>query len=124
MEGVVNNPKSNVFLNFLRNRPPVLILIICLFELFGLFLLPSAFESEPAVTLGLWYQIYLAFTGILSLAIIYSLWKMKKMGPYIYLGSYALHNIVALIAGNWMIGVLIIPVIGLVFIGFNRKKFK
>lgn len=110
-------------MNFLKNRPPILILLICIFELVGLLLLPLAFGNEKYATFGLWYQIYLVLTGILSIAIIFSLWKMKKIGIIIYTGSYTLHNIVALIVGNWMIGVLIIPLIGLVFIGLSRDKF-
>jgi len=49
---------------------------------------------------------------------------MKKVGIIIYAGSYAIHNIVALVIGNWMIGVVIIPVIGLILIGISYKKFK
>ena len=116
--------KSQKFRDFFRNHPPIPVLLICLFELFGLILLPSAFYSEISVELGFLYQVYLVFTGVLSIAIIYTLWKMKKVGIIIYAGSYVIHNIVALIVGNWMIGVLLIPLIGLILIGISRKKFK
>jgi len=111
-------------MNFLRNHPPIPVLVICIFELFGLVLLPAAFTNEKSVNIGLWYQIYLILTGFLSVAIIYTLWKMKKIGILIYTGSYAIHNVVAFIVANWMPGVLIIPVIGLLLIGICRKKFK
>ena len=111
-------------MSFLRNRPPILIILICIFELLGLFLLPSAFTNEKYVNFGLWYQFYLIFSGILSVAIIYTLWQMKKIAILIYIGSYTLHNIVALIVANWMIGVLIIPLIGLLFIALSRHNFK
>jgi len=111
-------------MNFLRNRPPILILLICIFELLGLLLLPTTIVNEKSANFGLWYQIYLIFTGIFSVAIIYTLWKMKKIGILIYIGSYTIHNIVALVVDNWMIGVLIIPLIGLLFIGLTRDKFK
>jgi len=110
-------------MNIFKNRPPILILLICLFEILGLLLLPSAFSSETSVNLGLWYQVYLFISGILSIAIIYSLWRMKKIAVLIYTGSYALHNIVAVITGTWMAGVIIIPLIGLAFIGLNRTRF-
>jgi hypothetical protein len=116
--------KDNKFKFFFRNRPPIPILLICIFEIIGLLLLPSAFGSEESVNLGLLYQIYLVLTGVLSIAIIYSLWKVMKIGILIYIGAYVIHNIVALIVGNWMIGVLIIPFIGLILIGLSRKKFK
>ena len=111
-------------MNFLKSRPPIIILLICIFELLGLLLLPAAFRSEQSVNLGLWYQVYLVFSGIFSVAIIYSLWKMNKISIVIYAGTYIIHNIVALIVGNWNIGVLIIPIIGLGFIGLSYKKFK
>ena len=123
MSTEIQNSKKNKFKNFFKNHP-IPVLLICIFEFLGLLLLPSAFKSEQAVELGLWYQIYLGITGILSIAIIYSLWKMLKIGIFIYLGSYLIHNIVALIAGNWMVGVLIIPIIGLILIALSRKKFK
>jgi len=71
-------------MDILKNRPPVLILLICIFELLGLILLPSAFSNKKFENFGLWYQIYLAISGIFSVAIIYNLWKMKKIGIFIY----------------------------------------
>jgi len=110
-------------MNILKDRPPVLILLICIFELIGLILLPSTFVNEKYVNFGLWYLAYLVFSGILSVAIIYYLWRMRKIGITIYVVSYTIHNIVALIVGNWMMGVLIIPIIGLIFIALSRDKF-
>lgn len=104
---------------YIKDRPPIPILIICIFEFLGLLLLPSAFYNE----FGLLYQIYLLIAGVLSITVIYTLWKMKKSGIFIYVGSYVLHNIVAMIVGNWMIGVIIIPLIGLILIGMGLKKF-
>ena len=116
-----NNQKIR---EFIRNRPPIPVLLVCIFETIGLLLLPSAFYGETAVDHGFWYQVYLVLTGFMSIAIIYTLWKMKKIGIIIYVGSYLIHNIVALVAENWMIGVVIIPVIGLILIGISYKKFK
>ena len=124
MEVKYHDSQDNKFKDFFRNRPPIPIFLICIFEIIGLLLLPSAFGSEESVNLGLLYQIYLVLTGVLSIAIIYSLWKVMKIGILIYIGAYVIHNIVALIVGNWMIGVLIIPFIGLILIGLSRKKFK
>lgn len=112
------------FKDIFKNRPTVPIIIICLFETFGLILLPSAITSEKSAAIGLWYQIYVALTGFLSIAIIYSLWKMKKIGIWIYTGAYVIHNIVAVIAGNWVMGIVIIPCIGLGLIGLSYKKLK
>lgn len=124
MEKEYNNSKNHKFKDFIKNHPPVPVLLICIFEIIGLLLLPSAFGSEESVKLGLLYQIYLVLAGVLSIAIIYSLWKVKKIGILIYIGSYTIHNVVALIVGNWMIGVLIIPFIGLILISLSYTKFK
>jgi membrane protein DedA with SNARE-associated domain len=48
---------------------------------------------------------------------------MEKKGIFIYIGAYLIHNVVALFASNWMIGVLIIPVVGIVLISFCIKRF-
>ena len=116
--------KNQKFRDSLRNHPPIPVLLICLFEMFGLILLPSAFSGEASLKIGFWYQVYLVLTGFMSIAIIYTLWKMKKVGIIIYVGSYVIHNMVALVVDNWMIGVVIIPVIGLILIGISFKKFK
>ena len=118
-----NKPKNQKFNKFFRTLPAIPVLLICLFEIFGLILLPSAFGSETSLKFGLWYQVYLVLTGFMSIAIIYSLWKMKKVAIYIYAGSYAIHNVVAFAVGNWMIGVVIIPFIGLLLIAISRNKF-
>ena len=54
----------------------------------------------------------------------FGLMQFHLIGIVIYAGTYIIHNIVALILGNWNIGVLIIPIIGLGFIGLSYKKFK
>ena len=112
------------FRQFVKGLPPVPIILICLFEFLGLLALPAAVISEKSQAIGLWYQIYVMLTAILSIAIIYSLWKLKKIGIYIYIGAYILHNIVAIIAGNWMVGVLVIPCVGLILLSFSLKHFK
>ena len=96
----------------LKSRPPITIIIVCVFELIGLILLPPALFREATKAIGLWYQIYIVMTGFVSASIIWNLWKMKKAGVYIYFASYAVHNVIALIVGNWLIYVLIIPIIG------------
>ena len=108
---------------FFKERPPIPILVICIFEFTGLILLPFSFVSNNSAAIGVWYQIYILLTVGLSIAIIYTLWKMKKAGIWVYLGSYVVHNIVAVIAGNWMLGLLVIPVIGSILISLSRKKF-
>ena len=119
----INDNRNHKIKEFFKNRPPSPILLICIFEILGLLLLPSSIASDKSINLGLWYQIYLYLTGGLSIAIIYTLWKMKKIGILIYIGSYAVHNVMAIIAGNWMIGVLLIPFIGLILIGLSHNKF-
>jgi len=116
--------KNQKFREFSRKLPSIPVLLICLFEIFGLILLPSAFSGETSLKFGFWYQVYLVLTGFMSISIIYTLWKMKIIGIIIYIGSYIIHNVVALFIGNWMIGVLIIPIIGLILIGISRNKFK
>lgn len=70
----------------------------------------------------MWYQVYLVLTGIFSASIIWFLWKMKRIGIYIYFASYAVHNLVAIIVGNWLPGVVIIPVIGALLLLPHFKK--
>lgn len=81
--------KHQTFWTVIKKHPPIPIILICIFEIIGILLLPAAIVSEKSLALGLWYQIYVALTGALSVAIIYSLWKMKKIGILIYVGSYA-----------------------------------
>jgi hypothetical protein len=115
--------KNQKLKEFFRNRPTIPVLLICIFETIGLILLPTAFYDQTAVNYGLWYQVYLVLTGFMSIAIIYTLWKMKKVGIFIYAGSYTIHNVIAILVGNWMIGVVIIPLIGFSLIGISYKKF-
>ena len=107
----------------MKSRPPVTVIIVCLFELLGLILLPSALFSETAKGIGLWYQIYIVATGLATVVIIWKLWKMKKIGVYVYFISYVAHNIIALVVGNWLIYVLIIPIVGAVLLLSHVKKF-
>jgi hypothetical protein len=106
----------------LKQKPPVTVIVVCAFELLGLILLPSALFKETTKEIGLWYQIYIGITGFFSIFIIWFLWKMKKPGVYIYFISYAIHNIVAVIVGNWLVYVLIIPVIGAALLLPHFKK--
>ena len=110
-------------IKFWKSRPPIPVLLICIFEFLGLFALPHAIFSEEAVSIGSWYQIYVGLTSLMTIAIIYFLWRMKKTGVFIYIGAYLIHNVIALIANNWMIGVLIVPVVGIILIGFCLKRF-
>jgi hypothetical protein len=107
---------------FLKRRPPVTVIIVCAFELIGLILLPSVFFKQSTKEFGLWYQMYLALCGILSVIVIWLLWKMRRMGVYIYFIMYTIHNIVAVIVHNWLIYVLIIPLIGAMLLLPHIKK--
>lgn len=107
---------------FFKNRPPVTIIIVCAFELLGLIFLPSAFFKETTEAHGLWYQMYLVVQGILSASAIWCLWKMRRIGLYIYFALYAVHNLVALIVGNWLVYVLIIPMLGAALLLPHYKK--
>ncbi len=59
----------------------------------------------------------------MTIAILYFLWRMEKKGIVIYVSAYIIHNLIAIIAGNWMIGVIIIPVVGLILISLCLKRF-
>ena len=106
----------------LKHKPPVTVIIVCAFDLIGLILLPSAFFKETTRAIGLWYQMYLVLTGIASASMIWYLWKMRRVGLYIYFASYAVHNLVAVIVGNWLVYVLIIPIIGAILLLPHFKK--
>jgi len=106
----------------LKHKPPVTVIIVCAFELIGLILLPPAFFKETTRAIGLWYQMYLVLTGIASASMIWYLWKMRRVGLYIYFASYAVHNLVAVIVGNWLVYVLIIPIIGAILLLPHFKK--
>lgn len=112
------------FREIIKLRQSLTVLLVIIFELFGLILIPSTIMKESAAAIGLWYQSYILLTGIASIFIILGLWKMKRIGVYIYFISYAVHNIVALIVGNWLVYVLIIPIIGAVLILPYWKKME
>jgi hypothetical protein len=84
--------------------------------------LPPALFKEATKAIGLWYQIYIVLTGFVSASIIWYLWKMKKVGVYIYFASYAAHNIIATIVGNWLVYVLVIPIIGAILLLPHFRK--
>jgi hypothetical protein len=105
-------------------RPPITVIIVCLFELLGIILIPSALFKETTKEIGLWYQIYIILSGFISAFVIWMLLKMKKLGLYTYFILYAIHNVVALFAGNWLVYVLIIPAIGAVLLLPYAKKMK
>lgn len=109
--------------SFWRSRPKLPVLLICLFETLGLLMIPSAIFSEEASAIGVWYQIYIGLTSLVTITIIYLLWRMSKKGIIVYVTAYLIHNLIALIAGNWMIGVLIIPVVGSVLIILSYRHF-
>lgn len=96
----------------MRPIPPITVLIVCLFEFLGLLLYPSAIFDELSIEIGLWYQMYIATSALVTLFIVWKIWKMFKVGVYVYFGLYLIHNLVALIAGNWQITILVIPIIG------------
>ena len=106
----------------IKLKPPITVIIVCIFEFIGLILLPSALFKETTKEIGLWYQIYIVGTGFFSISIIWYLWKMKKLGITIYFISYAVHNIIALLVGNWLMYVLIIPIVGGILLLPHMKK--
>ena len=106
----------------LKHKPPVTVIIVCAFEFLGLLLLPSAFFKETTRAMGLWYQMYFMLTGIASASIIWYLWNMRRIGLYIYFGSYAVHNLVAVVVGNWLVYVVLIPIVGAVLLLPHTKK--
>ena len=114
---------QNNVARFWRSKPKLPVLLICLFETLGLLLIPSAIFSEEASAIGVWYQIYIGLTPLMTIAIIYLLWRMSKKGIIVYMAAYSIHNLIALIAGNWMMGVLIIPIVGLILISLCLKHF-
>ena len=114
---------QNKFASFWRSKPKLPVLLICMFETLGLLLIPSAIFSEKASAIGVWYQIYIGLTVLMTIAIIYLLWRMSKKGIVVYLAAYSIHNLIALIVGNWMIGVLIIPIVGSILIILSYRHF-
>jgi hypothetical protein len=114
---------QNWVASFWRSRPKLPVLLICLFETLGLLLIPGAIFSEEASAIGVWYQIYIGLTSLMTIAIIYFFWRMSKKGIVVYLAAYSIHNLVALIVGNWMIGVLLIPIVGSILITLSYRHF-
>ena len=108
-------------MNF-KNRPPLTVIIVCLFELLGLSLIPSAIIDETSREIGLWYQVYIGITGLITIFVIWKLWAKKKIGVYIYFLAYSIHNLIAIYVGNWQIAVLIIPVIGAIMLLPHFRK--
>jgi len=119
----MKNTNPSQIIKFLKNRPSFPVLIICIFEFIGLLATPSAIFSKNSAAIGIWYQVYVGLTLLMTIAILYFLWRMEKKGIVIYVSAYIIHNLIALIAGNWMIGVIIIPVVGLILISLCLKRF-
>ena len=106
----------------LKIKPPITVIIVCVFELLGLILLPSALFKETTKEIGIWYQIYIVITGFVTAFTIWCLWRMKKLGICLYFTAYAVHNIIALLVGNWLMYVLIIPTVGAMLLLPHMKK--
>ena len=104
--------------------PAITVLIVCLFEFLGLLLYPSAIFDDASIKIGLWYQIYIALSAFGAIFVIWKLWKMYKLGANVYFGLYVIHNLIALVAGNWQISILIIPLIGAALLLPYYKKMK
>lgn len=105
-----------------KYKPPITVIIVCLFELLGIILIPSTLFKVATKEIGVWYQVYIVFSGLVSAFIIWMLLRMKKLGVYIYFILYAMHNLVAVFVGNWVVYVLIIPIIGAVLLLPYMKK--
>ncbi len=107
-----------------KSKPPVPVLLVCIFEFLGLMAIPHAVFSEKSASIGLWYQVYVGLTALMTIAIIYFLWRMKITGVVIYIGAYFIHNVVAVAAGNWMWAVVLIPAVGLLLMGVCWRRFR
>ncbi len=106
----------------LKYKPPITIIIVCLFELLGIILIPPALFKETTQAIGLWYQVYIVLSGLVSAFIIWMLLRMKKLGIYIYFILYTIHNLIAVFVGNWIVYVLIIPIAGAALLLPYMKK--
>ena len=102
---------------------PITILLVCAFEIFGIISIPSSIKDDFAQNIGLWYQGYILINGLVSALIIYFLFRLKKVGIFLYFSVYLIHNVIALFVGNWLIFLLLIPLIAGVCILPFYKKF-
>jgi len=116
-----------------KSNRPLLITIICILGFIGTSIgiltpiikyLPPEILIESGVTFT---TSFLIITSLISMALLYSfiqIWKMKKLGIYLYLGFTIINYIYGYQQGLVTYKNLIIPVIFITTFYYYFKKFK
>ena len=101
------------------HKRPTAITIICLIGFLGACISISMLFSEVVNGMGLWFTPYVAFSSIISLTCMISLWYVKKWGLYLFFILVAINQIVLLINGEWRFIILLIHVFILSIISYH-----
>ena len=113
----------------LSKRPlPITIICIYFFITAPLATLMSFFlwftDASKNMGLGAWYAPYLLLTCIIGIASALALWKMRRLGFYLYTGMWVITQIIMTITGTWMLLMLVIPLIVILIIFYYLDQMK
>jgi hypothetical protein len=101
-----------------------LLTIVSLFLALGAILSLAAVPSNFAASLGLFYQIALAVSAIITGVAAYGIWLNQKWGAHTYIGLTIFNQPFLLLMGWWVFGALLIPGIVVVCLLFKLKSMQ
>jgi len=116
-----------------KTKRPLPITIICILGFIGTIigiLTPLIIFAPQEILLeynASFSTTYLILTSIISIALLYSfikIWKMKKLGVYLYIGSSIINYYLAYLEGLLSPKGLIAPAIFIAIFYYYIKKFK
>ena len=111
-QNVYETPKAELAVDSGINtntKRPTAITIVCAIGFFGALITVPLIFSDIAKSIGAWYPPYLAFSAMIGAICFIGMWKMKKLGAYLYAGLVGLNQIVMLATGIWSLGALLLP---------------
>ena len=101
---------------------PVAITVVCILGFIGagvaVLALPFLY-SQLSRMIGGWYPPFLILSAAIGLISLIGMWKMKRMGVFLYTGMAAFNQVLMLVMGVWSPLGLIMPAI-VVAIGFTH----
>jgi len=88
-------------------KRPIAITIVCIIGFIGVFVsVPYIFEDSTKTIIA-WYPAFLTISVITSLVSFIAMWKMKKIGAYLYAGLVVISQFVLLGVGVWRLGAIL-----------------
>lgn len=81
-----------------------------------------AFTAQ-AQSVNNWFSAYLIAFAIAGLIAYWGVWKMQRWGFWAVAGLLVLNNVVDVVAGQWSIMILVIPIVIVGLLGWKYKMF-